>query len=279
VLIKLDKDSHVLWRSNINVHHVIELTGDKIYALTADFGTRRRPGVPVVGETISIMDSDGKALLTRSVIDAMANTKDMRIAQLSNYTDPLDPLHSNSLDVLTEQTARFIPGAKPGNVLLSLRNLDLLMVMDLESDTIVWALRGSWRKQHDAKMLPNGHILMFDNDGGLMTYSPSRVLEIDPGTGGIVWSYSGKPDDPLESADNRGGVQRLANGNTLINEANSGRLLEVTPDDAVVWEYVNPLQDTERGKKIIASFGLTVTRYDASYVSFLGSGANHAALR
>jgi hypothetical protein len=34
--------------------------------------------------------------------------------------------------------------------------------------------------------------------------------------------------------------QRLPNGNTLINEGWFGRFFEVTPEGAVVWEYVNP---------------------------------------
>ena len=144
----------------------------------------------------------------------------------------------------------------------------MLVVMDLESDTIVWALRGSWRRQHDAKMLPNGHILLFDNEGGLMKHGRSRVLEIDPRTAGIVWSFCGTDSNPLDS-EIRGGAQRLIGGNTLISESTAGRILEVTPDGSTVWEYVNPLVAVENGHKLIASLGLTVTRYDPTYVSFL----------
>lgn len=36
------------------------------------------------------------------------------------------------------------------------------------------------------------------------------------------------------------GMQRLPNGNTLICEGNSGRLLEVTPGYETVWEYLAP---------------------------------------
>jgi hypothetical protein len=35
-------------------------------------------------------------------------------------------------------------------------------------------------------------------------------------------------------------AQRLPNGNTLICEGVFGRVFEVTPEGAVVWEYVNP---------------------------------------
>jgi hypothetical protein len=289
-VVKLDKDSHVIWRSQVGAHHAIEVVGDKIYALT---GERPRPRqrdrrrqnrgrrAPFSGEHVAILDSSGKTLSTHSIMDAIANTDDMRLVEevrvAARQGGREEGLHSNSLDVLTEQTAHFIPGAKPGNVLLSLRNLDMLVVMDLEADKMIWALRGSWRKQHDAKMLPNGHILLFDNRGGLMEHGPSRVLEIDPGTGGIVWSYDGTDSDPLDNPKNRGGAQRLSNGNTLINEANAGRILEVTPDHKVVWEFVDNSQKDIRDDKYIASLGLNMHRYDPSYVKFLGTDKNHVA--
>lgn len=283
-LVKLDKDSNIIWRTSVKSHHAVEIVGDRLYALT---GTFIQPDASLpsnlrrayMGEHVSVLDANGKALSSYPLLNAVANTPSMRLADLAPLDPRADLLHSNSVDVLTEQTAKFIPGAKPGNVLLSLRNLDMLVVMDLESDTIVWALRGSWRKQHDAKMLPNGHILLFDNEGNLMKHGRSRVLEIDPKTAGIVWSYDGTNDDPLDSGDNRGGAQRLSNGNTLINESDAGRLLEVTPDGSVVWEYVNPVHRDAHDTRFIASFGLTATRYDRSFVKFLGSERHHEATR
>ena len=68
-----------------------------------------------------------------------------------------------------------------------------------------------------------------------------------------------------------------ANGNTLISESTAGRILEVTPEGSVVWEYVNPLRTVENGHELIASLGLTVSRYDSSYISFLGDQRNHEA--
>ena len=38
-----------------------------------------------------------------------------------------------------------------------------------------------------------------------------------------------------------GGVQRLANGNTLICESLHGRVFEVTPEGEIVWDYVCPM--------------------------------------
>jgi hypothetical protein len=283
-LVKLDKDSRIIWKADIQCHHAVEVVGERIYVLTQTFQpptptpiVPSLEGMPYIDDNVTILDPDGKVLSSHSVLHALATTKSMRLADVVPFNDRADPLHTNSVDVLDEQTARFIPGARPGNALLSLKHLDMLAVLDLDSDTIVWTLRGSWRAQHDAKVLPNGHILLFDDDGGLMNHGKSRVLEIDPNTAGIVWSYEGTEDDPLNS-DIRGGAQRLSGGNTLISESTSGRILEVTPDREVVWEYVQPIQAEESGRKLVAALGLGVTRYDPSYVSFL-SKPNHEAAR
>ncbi len=39
---------------------------------------------------------------------------------------------------------------------------------------------------------------------------------------------------------NISGAQRLENGNTLICEGRSGRILEVTTEGDIVWEYISP---------------------------------------
>jgi hypothetical protein len=282
-LVKLDKNSRILWKTAVKAHHGLQVVGNRIYVLTETFEppapTPLLPslaGMPYQDDKVTILDADGKELSSHSILRALANTKDLRLADEVPFNDRADPLHANSVQVLDEQTAGFIPGAKSGNVLVSLKHLDMIVVMDLESETIIWALRGSWRAQHDVKLLPNGHIMLFDNQGGLSTYGRSRVLEIDPKSGGIVWAFDGTKDDPFDSTI-RGSAQRLANGNTLINESTSGRILEVAPDGSVVWEYVQPLQDVENGRKIVAALGRGVVHYDPSYVSFLGEPHDEAA--
>jgi hypothetical protein len=63
------------------------------------------------------------------------------------------------------------------------------------------------------------------------------VLEIDPVTLELKWSYTG----PRFFSTNISGAQRLVNGNTLITEGAGGRMFEVTNDGTIVWEYMNPL--------------------------------------
>jgi hypothetical protein len=77
----------------------------------------------------------------------------------------------------------------------------------------------------------------------------SRVVEFDTTTQEIVWSYAGNDKHPLDSPI-RSGQQRLPNGNTLIIESDGGRLLEVTRQGEIVWEYINPVRGGGANKLI-----------------------------
>ncbi len=89
--------------------------------------------------------------------------------------------------------------------------------------------------------MPNGNILIFDNGPHRLdqSFPFSRVIEVNPSTSEIVWSYQEaiKPNFYSPRISN---AQRLPNGNTLINEGVFGRFFEVTSEGEVVWEYVNP---------------------------------------
>ncbi len=132
--------------------------------------------------------------------------------------------------------------APDGNVLVSFRNISTVALIDKRTDDFIWKLGPpTLAQQHDPQILPNGNVLVFDN-GVLRLDSPlvySRVLEIEPGSGGIVWNYRDLPMQNFFSSY-ISGAQRLPNGNTLICEGCTGRLFEVTPGHHVVWEYVSP---------------------------------------
>lgn len=53
-------------------------------------------------------------------------------------------------------------------------------------------------------------------------------------------------------------AQRLPNGNTMITEGAGGRIFEVTTEDEIVWEYVNPyfVVDPSRTNRIFRAHRL-----------------------
>jgi outer membrane protein assembly factor BamB len=123
------------------------------------------------------------------------------------------------------------------NVLITLRKQNAIAIFDFEQGTLVWAWgQGELLRPHDATVLDNGNILVFDNRTG---EGASRVVELDPIALEIVWELPGA-DGPEFYSKTRGTVQRFPNGNTLIGESNRGRAIEVTENAEVVWEYWTP---------------------------------------
>jgi len=167
----------------------------------------------------------------------------------------------------------------PNNVIISSREASLLAIVARDG-SIAWRLGPNFLEspelraigqiigQHHAHLIPKGlpgagNLMVFDNGGpsgygeptgtapnGVNIYARpnSRVLEIDPVSLKLVWSYTA-PGQFF--ATNISGAQRLPNGNTLITEGPDGRLFEVTSDRRIVWEYVNPIVAAGRGSNSV----------------------------
>lgn len=128
-----------------------------------------------------------------------------------------------------------------GEWLMSFRLTSTIALVDPASGDVRWSFGpGQFSHQHHATWLENGHILVFDNGcHRLRSPSYSQVVELDPTSEKIVWSYVGRTLVAFFSFM-VSGCERLPNGNTLVTEGASGRLFEVTPKHEIVWEYVSP---------------------------------------
>lgn len=267
-LVKLDRDSNVTWKNLDAFHHDIALADDgRIYGLTHSF--RRRPLAspagdlaapshlepPILEDYLVILGPDGRTQKRISLLEAVNRSVLRHLLWRTLYHSLEDPLHTNDVDILDRTSAARlrskVPVAAEGQVLLSFRDLGggAIALLDVDSEQIVWGSIGSWVSQHDPDILANGNILMFDNLGHLGLEGLSRVLEVDPRTGGMVWTYAGTADRKLESTI-RSAQQRLPNGNTLITESDGGRLLEVTPQGDIVWEFLEPVRAGENDEFI-----------------------------
>lgn len=159
-----------------------------------------------------------------------------------------DWTHSNTVQVLPETPVSRDPRFKPGNILISHRNLNTVCVIERLSGEIVWAWGpGVLEWQHAATMLSNGHVLIFDNGPKRMW---SAIRELDPLTGTLVWEYKGNPP-PSFCGRYLSNAQRLVNGNTFIcsgSPSDHGRLFEVTPEGEIVWEFQNQYAEYAEGE-------------------------------
>ncbi|MFH1501571.1 MAG: arylsulfotransferase family protein [Candidatus Eisenbacteria bacterium] len=252
-LIKVDRNSRLIWAHAGGEHHALQVMDDgRIYVLTrkAHLIPRINSTAPVLEDFITILSSNGKVLRSVSVLDAFENSYFSTALTVHGMRRVGDLLHTNAVDVMDGRFSKRMPPYEKGNVLVSMRQIDMIAIIDMEREAVIWSGSGMWRAQHDSKVLANGNIMLFDNKGqaGL-----SKVLEFNPATQGITWAYLGEDDDPLYTGM-CGAASRLPNGNTLITESDYGRALEVTPDGDVVWEYLNPARAGGEGELIATIF-------------------------
>ncbi len=158
--------------------------------------------------------------------------------------DSSDPVHANSLRPLPpnrwfeEGDSRF----RPGNILVSARNLNRIFIIDKKTREVVWQYGDGLDYQHEANMVPQGYphaglILVFNNGyNNYREYRRSAIQAIDPVASKVVWEYR----DPGFYSSVAGADQPLPNGNVLITSSESGRSFEVTPQGETVWEWVPP---------------------------------------
>ena len=167
----------------------------------------------------------------------------------------------------------------PDNIILSGRETNLIFIISKQTGEVVWQVGPYYDQtpelkelgwiigQHHAHLIPQGlpgagNILVYDNGGWAGYGSPnpgsptgiknalrdySRVLEFDPTTLKIVWQHTPAEAGLLHPTDSNrfyspfiSSAQRLPNGNTLITEGSGGRIIEVTQDHRLVWEYITP---------------------------------------
>jgi hypothetical protein len=251
-IVKLDRDSKLVWALPCRAHHDLEVRPDgDIWVLTREAKLARdvAEDVPVLEDFVSILGPDGKekkrvSLLESLVASPYAAELRERAAR-ARFT-----LGANSIAVLDGRHESIDPAFRAGNVLVSFLTIDTLAVFDLDRKTAVWMRTGRWVAQHDPKLLPGGSLLLFDNQG---PGTASEVLELDTRTGSVAWSYRGTAEAPFYS-ETCGTAERLANGDTLIVESDGGRAFEVAPDGTIVWEFYNPHRAGEDGRYIATLF-------------------------
>lgn len=271
MLICLDWNSNVKWAKKMRVHHDISIAPDKkLYVLARDDDLIIRNGlpVPILNDSIVVLSQDKTILKKTFLYDIFKDhfksetfinvytglfnaehlLKIFYLKLLRNYScnhgTSLDIMHTNSIEVLQRNIEGF---CKKGDILICIRELDLIAVIDLQNESIVWQWGpGQISKPHHPTLLDNGNLLIFDNG---RSSKASRVIELNPLTEQIEWEYKGKPGQKFYSPT-RGSNQRLPNGNTLIAESDSGHVFEVTPDGKIVWEFYNldlKADDKKRG--------------------------------
>jgi len=240
---RINLDSELEWFHKARAHHALWVHDDgDIYFLEtkSEVLPQIHPTLPVEYDEVVVLGPDGAVRDRFSLLDSMQRSAYAGLQPRVSYwsatgreSTAIDLMHSNQIEVFDGELSHLSPLFGRGNMLVSIRNFNALVILDAESRDVIWAWGpNNLIRQHHPSLLKDGTILVFDNG-----ISQSRVLQLDPTAMTVTWLY----ENGEQFFSNWGGsCQRLPNGNTLITETDGGRVFEVGRDGEVVWEFVNP---------------------------------------
>lgn len=265
-LIKLDKNSKLMWEYKAHVHHAIHVQpNNNILILEHRFSdnlgevTNVKLGSKYLSDYAVTLSQDGKKIYEISILDAILKSpyKEWLINTRKNKEE-WDITHTNSITSLNKKMAAAFPMFNAGDILISIRSLNAIAVIDPKTNEIKWAKKFIWKMQHDAEFLNDGSIMLFDNIG--KSKNESRILKYFPENNAIQIVYAGSKQKPFKSYV-MGAQQLLENGNILVTESTARRVLEINPKTKnILWKL-----KSHKKKRFISP----AHKYSPDYFTFL----------
>jgi len=281
-LVKFDKCGNIVWRLDRQVHHAITPNSDGTLWVLANKSNLEIPGrmlIPRVTydeirksgdeyqDVLLLVSEKGKILREISLLEAIINGDFENKLYDMSQIDKLDPTHVNDIEVVTSALASKVDGVNKGDLLVSVRQMHMLVILDKDSGVIKWHRIGPWVRQHDPDITAEGTIEifnnrdMYDSPGLNRNKTPgSNIISLDPATGVTKIIYPLKGQASFYSHI-MGTHQLMKNGNRLITESTAGRLFEINKEGKIVWEYIKPYDDA------YASLMESAIRYSNDYLN------------
>jgi hypothetical protein len=248
-LVKMDRCGRVKWKLGDGIHHSVFLAEDGTFWVPLGNNIAQ---ISATGERLQIINPT--KIIRKNDLHGLFYIRDLQTALI----------HPNDVEILSEQDAPAFPLFEAGDILYSMRDVNLIMVFDPDTEVVKWYQHGPWLRQHDPDFLPDGTISVFNNRMG---YGYSNIMTIDPVTRETKVVYESR-EDPIFYTGMRGKHQHLANGNILITQAQKGRAFEVTRDGKIVWDYVNRYDENR-----VAVISKAI-RFDRDYFSEVDDWSN-----
>lgn len=257
---RYDNESNIVWKNENLGHHDAGYYNDTIITFHRENIQSNKIGRLVQDDVIKQLDPETGEVVgdNVSIYNAIEKNEDMNITELYNKNllqgrevvngtiktgqyrasnDSIKLFHANSISVLRDDYGGEF---KKGNILVSLRNIDTVVLLDWDKKEVVWHSTVDLDRQHHPTMTSDGNILIFDN--GWETRRYSRAVEITKNNE-IVWEYKNKAEFYSQYM---GSAQQLPNDNRLITSSSQDRAFEVNKNGEVVWELDVDDSDIDR---------------------------------
>lgn len=276
--VRMDACGNVQWRLPTGSHHSIAQAEDGSFWIPAVTPSPRTetprhpdgpPGMvgPFYHDLILNIDENGTVLDSIHVLDILYSNGLVRhLVDEEQLNDP-DPTHLNDVEPLPSSLADQYPLFEPGDLIVSLRDLDLVFVMDPSSGQVRWHASQPFIKQHDPDFIGGGWITLFDNrwDGTARgtLLGGSRILALQPHTDSVRTLFPTRHSEPFYT-DYAGKSQLMGNGRMLLTESEAGRVVEVSSDGRTIWEWIVEPYDKSSIPGVTESIRVNVSRKEVA---------------
>ncbi|MCF8034918.1 MAG: arylsulfotransferase family protein [Desulfarculaceae bacterium] len=253
---------NIIWRLQGHFHHSITLGDDGTLWVWGP-----TPGQPGSHKCLlQISQASGevvKAIPMSKLVAANPELDIFGVRQMDRedhsewVEDGGGPWHPNDAEPLPRSLAAAFPQFKPGDLLLSMRSLNLVLVVDPATLKVKWWRGGMVRRQHDPDWSPDGTITIYNNN---MHRDWSSIVAVDPKTYESRARLDGKQYGFYSHI--QGKHQVLPGGGLLITSSQQGRVFEVSPEGEVVFELLNVYDDKGRLLNLSEAVGLPLDYFE-----------------
>lgn len=256
-LFRLDACGHVRWKLPHMTHHSL-FQDEEGNFWVPDLRKRKMNDPRLPGYTMGTDDyyllkvsEAGKILHEWRIFDLMLNNGlESYLYITSQLNDNAhmkgDTLHFNDAEIFPRTMS---PGVfQPGDVMISLRNINMVLIFDPETGKVRHIFNGPFIRQHDPDFADGNSITVFDNYNQTMDtpQQRSRLLQVYADSRPARVLFEGNKAHPFFT-NIMGKQQALPDGNYLLTESVNGRALEVDEKGQPVWEYRNFVREGVTG--------------------------------
>lgn len=255
--VRINACGEVVWKLPNLGHHSVHIEeSSTIWVGSENYfesGSTPFPGhkAPLKSWTLQQISPDGEILETIPVIEILMKNDLLGLVYMSSTSRETfvsgDTLHLNDIETFPDNLESEI--FSPGDLMISLRNINSILVIDREDHSVKFRSSGRFLRQHDPDFISGDRILVYDNRNlEVQNNDPrrrSRILSVDARTG-LVSDYFTKRR-PAFFSWVLGKHQALENGNHLITSPLEGQVMEVTREGKEVWRYSNRVSDDHDG--------------------------------
>ena len=253
VLVKIDKDSKLVWVLDGAFAHSLEFDADgNIWAQSTIKNSDVLPGVldGFENDAIIKVSPEGEVLFQKSVADILVENgyRGLLIGSLIE----VDLTHLNDIQPALKSSKYWAKG----DLLISLRNKSTIFLYRPSTNKVIWLKTGPWLNQHDVDFVDSTRIGVFGNDMVRKLFSRRQSIGdhesllngynneyvYDFKTNETTTPYTEFFKKAKVSTLTEGRSDILQDGDLFIEETNNNRMLRGNEKD-IKWQYVERIND------------------------------------